>query len=111
MNHGTLDGYRRHRKEGTTPCDLCRHVYERLYGPDEPRADGQPIRPWHPSETLQYERAEARRQVQNERWHGPPHGTLARYKRHHYEGTDPCESCKAANREYVRSLRARQQPR
>lgn len=35
----------------------------------------------------------------------PEHGTVARYQRHRLEGTETCEECRAAWREYVAAWR------
>lgn len=35
----------------------------------------------------------------------PEHGTYATYQRHMKAGTQPCEECRAANREYARERR------
>lgn len=109
MTHGTLDGYRAHRRAGADPCEPCRRAYERLYGPDEPRADGQPIKPWTPEQTAAFERGQlnvkrAYRQVREE----DPCGTPAGNHRHRRRNEPICEACRIAQNLYMRELRTGQ---
>jgi hypothetical protein len=114
VTHGTLEGYRTHRKLATTPCDPCRRAYERLYGPDEPRADGRPIAPWTPEQTVAFDRAQRIGEGQVRRWTGPnpPRargecGTNAGYTAHRRMREAACRACKAAHAEYIREYKTR----
>ena len=117
--HGTLNGYREHRKAGLEPCEPCRRAYERLYGPDAPRADGQPIKPWHPEQTAAFERDRARSHPQKERWteyrrerrpEGKYCGTAYGYTCHVREGSPKCQPCKDAHAAYERDRLRRNTP-
>lgn len=104
--HGTLDGYRAHRRAGEAPCDGCRRVYERYYGPDEPRADGAPVPAYNPATYKDYVSELSRSGSQQRRWgystpasrSQAPCGTYAGYKRHQRAGEPVCEPCRDARR-------------
>ena len=124
MSHGTLNGYREHRKAGLEPCEPCRRAYERIYGPDAPRADGQPIKPWHPDETRAFERGQAGARAMESRWRPrweayqasrqPPEGkycgTPYGYTRHLRDKTPTCQPCKDAHAAYERDRVRRNTP-
>ena len=124
MSHGTLNGYREHRKAGLEPCEPCRRAYERLYGPDAPRADGQPIKPWHPDETRAFERGQAGARAMESRWRPkweayqerrqPPEGkycgTPYGYTRHLRDKIPACQPCKDAHAAYERDRVRRNTP-
>lgn len=115
MSHGTLNGYREHRKAGLEPCEPCRRAYERIYGPDAPRADGQPIKPWHPDETRAFERGQAGARAMESRWrprwNDVRHcGTDTGYKYHTRNGTPACQPCKDAHAAYERDRVRRNTP-
>ena len=115
MSHGTLNGYREHRKLGLEPCDPCRRAYERIYGPDAPRADGQPIKPWHPDETRAFERGQAGARAMESRWRTYRDdirhcGTDTGYKYHQRNQTPACQACKDAHAAYERDRVRRNTP-
>lgn len=112
--HGTLNGYREHRKAGLEPCEPCRRAYERLYGPDAPRADGQPIKPWHPDETRAFERGQAGARAMESRWRPrweayKQCGTDAGYHKHKHNQESACQACKEAHAAAERDRKYRRQ--
>ena len=104
-SHGTLAGYRAHRLHATSPCDPCRRAYERLYGPDEPRHDGE-LPPafdpktrlvgWHETELKSTDRALTRARKADPQTR-PECGTTAGYNRHRRMRENPCDPCRQAN--------------
>ncbi|MFF2571131.1 hypothetical protein [Streptomyces sp. NPDC058084] len=76
--HGTLRGYRRHRRRGEAACEACREACR-----------------------LESAARRKRRRVQK------PCGTEAAYHRHLRAWEEPCEPCRQAHRTYVREYRDR----
>jgi len=103
--HGSLAGYRKHRTEGTTPCEPCRRAYERLYGPDAPREDGKPVPAFVPSlvenkqPTMPSPRAHAGTILRDEC------GTEQGYRKHQRMRERACDPCKKAHGLHQRRFR------
>lgn len=76
--HGTLRGYRRHRRRKESACAACREACRR-------------------------EAAARRKRARAEK----PCGTEAAYHRHLRRWEKPCADCKAAHRLYMRNYRSR----
>ncbi|MDX3165943.1 hypothetical protein PV516_19335 [Streptomyces scabiei] len=76
--HGTMRGYRRHRRRRETACDPCR-------------------------EACRLESAARRKRSRTTK----PCGTQAAYRRHLYHREDPCQPCKDAHTAAVREYRER----
>lgn len=95
--HGTLNGYRAHRTNGTIPCDACRRVYERLYGPDAPREDGRPVSAYVPppaeakAPKMPSPKVRAGTVVRDEC------GTEPGYRKHQRMREVPCDGCRRAH--------------
>lgn len=79
--HGTMRGYRRHRRRRETACEDCRRACRLASAERRKRNRGQ--RPQKPC------------------------GTEAAYHRHRRSWEEPCEACRAAHRTYVREYRER----
>jgi len=82
LQHGTVNGYNRHRYYGEEPCDACRRA----------SAEDRRTRRWtqHP-ETQPYVR--------------PPCGTEPGYRAHRYRQERPCKSCREAHTRHYREYR------
>ncbi|MCZ0983868.1 hypothetical protein O1L60_44705 [Streptomyces diastatochromogenes] len=81
--HGTMRGYRRHRRRRETACEDCRRA-------------------------CRLASAERRKRNRVER-KKKPCGTEAAYHRHLRAWEEPCEPCRTAHRAYVREYRARRE--
>lgn len=103
MTCGTLAGYRHHRTNGTNPCQPCERAYARLYGKDEPRADGKPVPAYNPASFVAYEEEAGRMRGQRIHWlirtGQSICGTAAGYRKHIQDKERPCRPCTRAYRE------------
>ncbi|MER0443104.1 hypothetical protein ABR738_00685 [Streptomyces sp. Edi4] len=81
--HGTMRGYRRHRRRKEAACEDCRRA-------------------------CRLAAAERRKRNRVER-QMKPCGTEAAYHRHLRAWEDPCDSCRTAHRAYVQEYRERRQ--
>ncbi len=104
MTCGTLQGYRNHRAFGTTPCQPCRTVYERLYGADEPRADGRPVPAFDAVKEARVEREKRARRFATK----IEHGTYQGYRAHLRNHTRPCLACRDGYAAYMLTIRTTQ---
>lgn len=83
---GTTGAYRRHRQRGEPPCEPC-HAAQLVYDAAIRRRQVRPPRPV----------VERKPKPPRARRSPAPCGTVAAYRRHLREGTDPCGPCREAN--------------
>lgn len=95
--HGTLNGYRAHRTNGTIPCDSCRRVYERLYGPDAPREDGNPVPAFVPTLIENRQPKLPTRTAHRITVARDECGTEVGYRKHQRMREQACDPCKKAH--------------
>ncbi|WP_282798075.1 hypothetical protein [Streptomyces sp. CC224B] len=78
--HGTIAGYKRHRRAQEQACPACREACRRHSAQRRRRESGRVLKPC---------------------------GTLAAYHRHLRQFEEPCQPCKEAKRDYQRDYKAR----
>lgn len=108
---GTYAAYRRHFRNGEDPCPECRQANTRHWAKHNA---GKYISPTHCPEGHEYRHRDRAGRLYCQECRRPPLdpaecGTITNYERHRRDGEKPCRACRAAQQEYRKRLKKKDQ--